>query len=211
MTLDSVLAHSDSGIRRIDGAHFERATFETFALPHTFGDVEICNVHFDRCMVSPGTCMLNPGVKMRSVRFTEFSCGDAMHIDAGVEMIDVTIEGARSPSMIWIRSGNGPVEHAPDWSLDIAGFAGEVWIDGIPTERVTRAAQTQIIIDLERFDAADWETLGIGGLSYWRMMGKKVRASGSRTGIASLPPVNSRNYERSMDELKRLRAEGVLY
>jgi hypothetical protein len=155
--------------------------------------------------------MLNSGVILQSVRFTEFSCGDAMHIAAGVKMIDVTIEGTRSPSMIWIRSGDEPVNHDSDYSLDVSRFEGELWIDGVPIDQVTRNVQTQIVIDLDRFDAADWDRLDIHGLSYWRIAGKKVRASGAHKGIASLPPTNGRNYDASMRELKRLQAEGVLY
>jgi hypothetical protein len=155
--------------------------------------------------------MLSRGITLKSVRFTDFSCGDAMHIAAGVKMIDVTIEGTRSPSMIWIRSGDEPVDHAPDYSLDVSRFEGELWIDGVPIDQVTRNVQTQIVIDLDRFEAADWDGLGIHGLSYWRIAGKKVRASGARNGIVSLPPTKGRNYEASMLELKRLHAEGVLY
>jgi hypothetical protein len=211
MTLDSILTNCDSGVWRVDGAHFEREKFDDFHLPRRFGAVEFVNLHFDRCSVSPGSCMLGRGVTLRSVRFTDFSCGDAMHIDARVEMIDVTIEGSRSPGMVWIRSCDEQANLTREFSLDISQYEGELWIDGVPIEQISRNADKQIAIDLDRFDVADWEALGIRGLSFWRMMGKKVQASGSRRGVVSLPPQNGRNFDTSMSELKRLRSEGVLY
>lgn len=211
MTLDSILTHCDSGVSRLEDSHFDRETFDDFALPHRFGAVKIQDVHFDNCRVSPGTCMLGAGLALRNVRFTDFSCGDAMNIDARVEMIDVTIEGSCSPRMVWIRSGAEPADQTPEFSLDISHYEGEVWIDGVPIEQISRNADKQIAIDLDRFDDADWGALGIRGLSFWRMMGKKIQASGSRKGVVSLPPPNGRNYESTMSELKRLKSEGVLY
>ena len=126
-------------------------------------------------------------------------------------MIDVTIEGSRSPRMVWIRSGDEQADLTREFSLDISRYEGELWIDGVPIDRVTRNPQTQIAIDLNRFEGADWDALAIRGLSFWRMMGKKVQASGSRQGIVGLPPAGGRNYDISMSELERLRTEGVLY
>jgi hypothetical protein len=211
MTLDSILAHCDSGVRCIESARFERETFDDFVLPHRFGAVKFRDVHFDRCSVSPGTCMLGRGLTLQSVRFTDFVCGNAMHIDARVKMIDVTFEGSRCPAMISIRSGDEPVDQASECSLDVSRFSGDLWIDSVRIDQVIRNPQTQIAIELDRLDAADWGAIGIGGLSYWRMMGRKLQASGSREGIVSLPPRSGRNYEASMTELERLRAEGVLY
>jgi hypothetical protein len=211
MTLDSILTKCDSGVWHVDGAHFERETFHDFHLPHRFGAVEFRDTHFDRCSVSPGSCMLGRGLTLRSVRFTDFSCGDAMHIDARVEMIDVPIEGSRSPRMLWIRSGDEPADLIREFSLDVSRYEGELWIDGVPIGQVTRNPQTQIAVDLNRFDGADWDALAIRGLSYWRMMAKKVQASGSRQGIVGLPSPSGRNYDTSMSELERLRSEGVLY
>ncbi|WP_050028403.1 hypothetical protein [Verrucomicrobium sp. BvORR034] len=206
----------DSLGRILTDETFTNKVFSDFTLsPPGASRFLMRGVKFEGCRVTPGTCVIEAGSVLDEVVFTNFECGDAMHIASEVAMRNVTIQGKESPRMLWIRpSGKAELlrsTHAckGGCSLDISGYNGELSITGIDVKRVRIDPQLHVKIDLGKMNTVDWKSLGIGGLSYWRLMARKVSADGATEGIFSMPSKESRNYEKSMAELDLLRKAGV--
>lgn len=202
--------------RMLIGETFANKVFSAFSLcPPAGSRFLIQGVRFENCKVTPGTCVINPETILDDVVFTNFECGDAMHIASEVVMLNVKIEGGECPKMVWIKPSleaqlRRPIPCKGDGcSLDLSGYAGELSITGIDVNTVRINPQLHVKIHVERMNAVDWQSLGIGGLSYWRLMARKVSADGAISGIFSVPSTKVHYYEKSMTELDLLRKAGV--
>lgn len=194
---------------------FSNVVFEDFAICPTIGQsVTVSSVHFENCRVSPGTCMIRAKTLIKDVTFTNFRCGDAMHISSEVHLDRLRIIGKKYPRMVWVRPENERstvrLENTDvEFLLDISEFYGEVSITGIPTEKCIRDSSRHVVVHVDPWKSVDWKSLGISGLSYWKLMAKKAAVENSPAGIFSMPPKNSRNYEKSVHELQILRQAGI--
>lgn len=207
----------DSDGKTLANETFKNKIFTDFTLRPPIGSqFTISGVKFEDCRVTPGTCAIRAGTILENVLFRNLKCGDAMHIAAEVVMRDVVIEGNGSPRMLWIRpSISAPTAlPVPDGgrvcTLDITRYTGEVSVTGINVDCVRINPQLHIRISLEKMNAADWKSLGIGGLSYWRIIAGKISGDGAAEGIFSLPSKKDRNYEKSMAELDLLQRAAIL-
>lgn len=60
---------------------FNNLIFSDFTLRPTNDHLlEMLNVRFEFCTVSSGTCVIRKGVSLKNVVFSEFDCGDALHM-----------------------------------------------------------------------------------------------------------------------------------
>lgn len=209
-----LMISDETGNVLLSRTKFLNEKFYDFTLRPTAGCIaEISDVHFDNCIVTSGTCLIRKGSILRNVVFTDFKCGDAMHISSEVTLDNVKIKGEKYPQMLWIRPQNEhQIIHTLNedylFSLDISEFKGEVSITGISTKKVLINTEKHIIVKSKWMDSVNWKELGIGGLSYWKMMAKKVASDRSEEGIFSLPPKNGRNYEKHLVDLQKLKDAG---
>lgn len=195
---------------------FNEEKFSDFLIrPLLDQSIVISNVHFDHCSTVDGVCSIKKGVELKQVIFTEFQCGDVLHISAEAYLENVKIQGSGFPKMLWVRpqdeSGKtNPSINGPDIYLDIGDYKGEVSITGLPADKVLMDYQNHVVVRSNLLERVDWKALGISALSYWKLMAKKVKADKSTEGIFSLPSRKSRNYEKSLEELKVLRSAGYI-
>jgi len=196
---------------------FTKTVFSNFVpRPPANGSVFLQGVYFDHCEVKLGTCMISPRTTLQDVVFNNFKCGDAMRIAAEAPMRNVTIQGKRYPRMLWIKrwidaeSSSAVPLTGENSSLDISGYLGEVSITGILVEKIRINPELHVKVYAEKMKAVDWASLESGRISSWRIAAQKAAYEGSGEGVFSLPSPKSRNYERSMAELKQLRDAGYL-
>lgn len=217
MKFEDKLNAGGNGCLHLENATFNNETFEQFALRPAVGTTAtLVNVQLVGCRITPGTCLIREGAILRDVLFDEFECGDAMHINAEAFLERVVIKGRRSPKRVEIKPHNddrsGLFERYGDidLALDLSDFYGEVSVIGVPADKVKINPDQHVRIMCDRFDNTDLKALGIGGLSYWKLIAGKVAGAGVREGVFSLPSKKVRNYEKSMNELKKLVEAGVI-
>lgn len=215
-SISEVLEADDSGGFVLRDREFTRFEFGDFSVSPALGQsIRLENLHFDHCSVSPGTCVIREGAILRDVLFSEFQCGDAMHISSSALLERVKVKGENQPQMVWLKPNIGDT-HVPqlydeiEWALDISEFAGQVSITGIPTEKVRVDLNRHVIARADWLTTVDWEALGIGRLSYWRILAKKVASAGSTCGVFSLPQQSHTRYEVSMNEFQALKETGLI-
>ena len=189
---------------------FDHALFYSFVVYPTLGTSAIvADVQLLSCRVSPGTCQLGPGLILRRVLFSDFECGDAMHIDAAVELDGVIVRGSR-PRRLWIRpyeASAARVDSQPQ--LDITGYLGEVSITGVGTSRLRLDPTRHVVVRADWLQTVDWQGLGLSPLSFWRIAAKKVAVEQSVEGVFSVPKSGSRR-AAILADLGLLRRAGVV-
>jgi hypothetical protein len=207
----------DARGKTLENQVFAKTVFSDFSLYPPVGSAfTIRNVEFQNCEVSPGTCMIGSGTILEDVTFVNFECGDAMHIASSTVMRNVKIVGKSRPRMVWIRSCENaslfPSEPVPKGtcSFDISEYSGQVSITGMDVDSIRVNPELQVKMRLEKMNAVDWKSLGLGGLSYWRILSKKIASDDATEGVFSVPARKSRAYEEAMADLAILKSAAIL-
>ena len=209
----------DVGDTSLIDCSFVEEEFDDIVLPMR-GKPEalLKNVVFERCTTKPGTMRILKGATLNNVTFNNIDCGDAIYIASEANLSQVKFIGDSSPKMIWIKPqadlapGSDQIfDHGHDWTIDIESYIGEVWISGLLIEKVKYNPARHV--GLKRIDLQniDWKKLGVGGLSYWKLMAKKVYSSGCAEAIVSTPLTSIRKYEENMSDLEKLRTKGIVH
>jgi hypothetical protein len=210
MTLDV------NGNALLSGKAYNSESFEDFVVnPSSGKKVLIVDTAFKDCKAPNGSAIIMKGTTLENVSFVNFDCGDALNISSEVTLKGVRVIGKKHPKMIWIRPEDKGNIIRSDCSgiyvsLDISEFDGEVSITGIHADKVKVNPTKHVVLKAELLESLNWKELGISGLSYWKLMIKKIIADKSEEGIFSLPPKSGKNYERSMRELEVLRNQGYV-
>ena len=200
---------------KISRREFVEEEFSDFALrPIGAERIEIYDVLFDRCVVQSGVCVIRKGVVLRNVVMSDFLCRGGLHISAEVGLENFIISGNKSPSKLVIRSqldesNIDEVGSGVGTSLDISDYSGEVSITGVPANLVKINPDRHVVVNADLLGAVDWKSNGLGPLSYWKLMARKVLAENAVEGIFSFPPETASNYSRSVSELDILRRQGL--
>jgi hypothetical protein len=204
------MSANEKGDKVLSGKIYKDETFEDFTVNPLIGRmISILDTSFENCKVSKGSFMLMKGTVLKNVSFTNFDCGDVMHISSEASLNNVKIVGERSPKMIWIRPEEKEnVSINDDISIDISEYEGEVSITGVSVKNISVNPTSHVVLKAELLGTLNWKEIGLSGLSYWKFMEKKVASDNSIEGIFSVPPKNSKNFDRSMEELKILRDLG---
>lgn len=201
---------------KISSREFVEEEFFDFSLrPIGAERIEVSDVLFDRCVVQSGVCVIRKGVVLRNVVMSDFLCRGGLHISAEAGLENCIISDNKSPSMLVIRSqldesNIDEVGSGVRTALDISDYSGEVSITGVPASLVKINPDRHVVIKAELLGAVDWKSSGLGPLSYWRLMAKKVLAENAVEGIFSFPSETASNYAKSVYELDILRKQGVV-
>lgn len=207
------MTHLNNNNSEIREEVFEDVVFDDFVInPKEGAAVSLVDAAFVRCSVPLGSCAISKRVTLRNVLFEDFDCGDRMRVSAEADLQGVVIRG-EYPKMIWIRPENGG-DHRDvavsklAFAVDIKNYSGEVSITGVPIDRVVFNPVDHVAVKADWLQSIDWKEMAVSGLSYWRILAKKVVADGAREGVFSMPPRSGRRFERSMQELEVLRKNG---
>ena len=193
MKFEEKLALDSSGRLSLVDTTFENEIFEQFAIRPPVGTTAMLrDVTLIGCKITPGTCVIREDAILRDVLFNDFECGDAMRISSEVVLERVVIKGSRLPKRLEIKPNKSdytPSSHYEnvDFALDVSEFFGEVSVIGIPVEKIKTDPERQVKIECGRFESADLKALGIGGLSYWKLIAKKIVSTGARQGVFDIP------------------------
>ncbi len=199
----------------LSGKHYKNETFDNFLL----GIEEnrcliILDTIFDNCKTTNGF-FVTKKVALKNVKFINFDCGDALHINSETYMENVQVTGSK-PKTLWIKPTDKTIENSlinsgqPNRIIDISNYEGEVSITGIPVSRIIFNPEKQIPLTQELHEKIDWKSLQFSPSSYWKLMIRKIFADGAKEGIFSIPPVTNKNYQRSMQELNILKTHGYV-
>ncbi len=199
----------------LSGKHYKNETFENFLLGIEENRCLIINeTTFDNCKTTNGF-FITKKVALKNVNFINFDCGDALHISSETHMENVRVTGSK-PKTLWIKPADRTIDNSlvksgqPNYIIDISSYEGEVTITGIPVNMIVFNPEKQIPLTQELHEKIDWKSLQLSPSSYWKLMIRKILADGANEGIFSIPPVTSKNYERSMQELNILRTHGYI-
>ena len=210
--LDDLFELKD-GLELIQNRTFEDVCFDHFSIRTRDGIKTVLkDIVFKSCEVSPGTCRLMPGVNLLNVRFSNFKCGDAMHVASEAVLDGVVIDGAFPNALIvkpLFRGENGVGCESHQLGLDISDYEGEVNISCKSVGCVVTNPELQAKIKLALLDGFDWKSCGVSGVSYWKILARKISVEGGMEGVYSLPNKSSKNYNKAVHELQKLRAKGV--
>ncbi len=204
----------DEGNHLLKDKTYIEDVFECFEINPILRKVySIVDTSFTDCKVINGEGMIMNGTVLKNVSFIDFNCGNILHISSEVIFDNVKIASVSYPKTLWIRPEREDYSDENNSScgnlfLDIVDFRGEVSITGLPADKVKIDSDKQVVIRADLLRKIDWKKLGLNGLSYWKLMARKVDADHSFEGIFSMPPINSRDYERSVKELKILKELG---
>lgn len=196
---------------------YQNRVFDDFVLnPNKDHNIELRNIRFEDCSVNESGGFIMSGCILNNVEFINFSCGSLLSISSEAQIRNVKVVGHNTPAMVLVRSETTETTAClaePDSRevrLDISLYHGEVSITGIPSNSVIINSDQHVVLDSSILGSLDWKSKGISGLSYWKMMYKKVLAANSKEGIFSMPPKNGKNYDRSMNELELLRKSNLI-
>ena len=93
--------------------------------------------------------------------------------------------------------------------LDVSRFDGKVSLIGLWGRSVRKDPSRHVTIRAAWKDEVDWKALGIGPLSFWRILIKKLSASNAVEGVFSLPSQVDKNFEATMEQKKALELSGL--
>lgn len=79
----------------------------------------------------------------------------------------------------------------------------------MPANLVKINPDRHVVVNADLLGAVDWKSNGLGPLSYWKLMARKVLAENAVEGIFSFLPETASNYSRSVSELDILRRQGL--
>ena len=173
--------------------------------------IELSNIEFQNCRVTPGTCVISEGVKLKNVKFASFECGDALRISSEAMLERVVISG-KCPSALIIKPENKEFatrEHSADFQLDISEYFGRVSIIGLHGGSIRKDPLRHVAVKLSWKNAVDWKSLGIGPSSFWWILLKILEASSATEGVFSLPPKSDKRYSRTINEMDALKKSGL--
>lgn len=206
----------DLGNQVIVGRKFEKCQFSDLVIsPPLSSRVRIENCEFLKCSTSPGTCRIRSGVTLDHVTFRDLDCGDALRISSEVDFNEVTIQGKRPKALI-IEPQNDKTFKIPEikpveFQVDISDYLGEVTILGMRSKMVRKDPNRHVSIHEKWRDEVDWKSLGMGPLSYWRMVVKRLSLFHAEEGIFSLPSPKEKRYSETMKERDILVKAGVQF
>ncbi len=178
--------------------------------------VMLRNIQFANCKTSPGTCMIGGNVILDNVVFSNFDCGDALHIYSEVVLRQVTVIGQKPASLIvqpnadnesFVQTSGADV----DYHLDVSDFLGEVVVVGFYGNKVRKNSERHVTIRSRWKEEVDWMGLGIGPLSYWKLYLRKLASFSVEEGVFSLPEPNNKHFETTIRERRRLEEIGLSF
>ena len=195
---------------------FEGGVYSQLVLnPPKDQSIELHNVSFIDCRIVDGTAIISEGVTLKEVQFINLHCSDALEIDTRASLENVKVVGNRKPQMIWLHSTDRTEHSWPSAGenscyIDISEYHGEVSITGISTSSIRINPAEHFLIELPRFQQADWNEINVPPLSFWRVRAKLVAASGSKSGIFSLDFKDGPQRVEALEELEVLKSYGVM-
>jgi hypothetical protein len=122
---------------------------------------------------------------------------------------DVTIRGELPKALIVQPDAMAGNQVRDGIALDITEFLGQVSIVGFGRESVRFNEQLHVAVDASWRDKVDWAALGIGPFSYWRLYLKKLKAFEAASGVFSLPAIDDKHFQTTIDEMRKLRSLGL--
>lgn len=122
---------------------FERTVFDTLQHGASRGQVyRLKDVIFDRCTVTTGPMWFSHGWDLENVRIEKTKAWRVM-IGAQVPLRNVTVTSYAKAGRLEIKP---PIttegltvrqeDHDDDYTLDVSGYRGDVWIAGVDADRV---------------------------------------------------------------------------
>ncbi|TWT34907.1 hypothetical protein [Blastopirellula retiformator] len=203
------------GIKRVSHKTFEKVTLPDLMLQGTpSSPIRIQDVQFLHCRISPGTAWLGGQIELEDVLFENLDCGDALRINSECHCRRITIVG-KLPKAFWVRPDDGVTlaRNTTDDSIvfDISTYTGEVEIIGYAGPEVKKDAERHVSLYSHWKDEVNWQELGIGGLSFWRLALQKITSGGTGRGVFSLPTTKSKNYQKTLEQRARLEEAGLSF
>lgn len=214
--MDLIFESDDDGNHFLFGRTFDKIELSHLQLAGRHGkQLRLEDCKFINCSTSPGTCMIGSGVTLRRVEFSNFDCGDAIRIDAAASLQEVVISGVKPASLV-IQPDYGASFTVPElddasFHVDITDYLGEVTILGLRGDCVRKSLDRQVTVLARWKEEINWNGLGIGPLSFWRIFIKKLTSAKVSEGVFSLPDVHHKKFAQTQKEKKLLEDSGIRF
>lgn len=174
------------------------------------------NIRFKNCKTSPGTCMIGGNTILENVVFENFNCGDAIDLYSEVTLNQVTFIGPMPPALIVQpladnQSYTMPSGSDVEYHLDIVNFPGDVTIVGLHGNKIRKDLERHVTIKARWKEEVDWDALGIGPFSFWRLYLKRLVNFGVEEGVFSLPKPTNKRFDATMRERQTLEDLGLCF
>lgn len=208
------LVDDGGGILSLKNERFEEVEFDDLTLaPSTGISISLVGVEFLDCSVSPGTCVVTSGVSLEHVTFRNLDCGDALHIASEAKLRQVSVIGSCPAALIMKPESKETFRMDPSCSgedcLDLSRFDGKVSLVGIWGQSVRKDPSRHVTVKSAWKEKVDWKSLGIGPLSFWRILLKKLSVSNAVEGVFNLPEQNEKSFEATMEQKRALELLGL--
>lgn len=204
----------DLGRQVLSGRTFENIQFHDLEMVPPVGTaVRLENCKFLDCSTSPGTCVIGTDVTLDRVLFSNLDCGDALRISTGASLKEVVISGKKPHALIIQPEDQGvclmSAANLVEFQLDIAGYTGKVSIMGMRASMVRKDPNRHVTVQSKCKTEINWNDLGIGPFSYWRIYVKKLLSCNAEEGIFSLPDSTHKDYAEIIRERYLLEKTGI--
>ena len=93
--------------------------------------------------------------------------------------------------------------------LDISKFLGDVCVVGFRGDTVRKDPVRHVTVKASWRSELDWNALGIGPFSYWKIWVKKLAVFGAEEGVFSLPKTSDKHYGEAIKEKAILEQAGI--
>ncbi|OUT54017.1 MAG: hypothetical protein CBB71_23490 [Rhodopirellula sp. TMED11] len=96
--------------------------------------------------------------------------------------------------------------------VDVADYQGHVVVIGVPGRNVRKDEDRHVTIKSSWRASVNWEELGLGPASFWRLNLKKLSLCNAEQGVFGLPnPKDVDRYEKVLRERESLESAGVVF